>query len=504
MDVVSAAVVNALIKPDPRIVEPYVTTHVEQIMCYKTAMYVKVVEIVRAERPTKTINELYICLAHANSRNCVSSGDMRNTDRKLMVCGKGFEGRFGEKIWKLGYDSILKTVSDVIRNHTKGDFSEEIACPGCLIGMAPREVPCWRMDTVESQPAEEKLRCNNHRNVHMILPQLLRGEECDDDDCSVISTATGYTACTAWSSISHSTATTCVTCDTHDRTPGRGVPEMLPSIVLVSLWDTRNQRIVSTGSGFIADKRRGLIVTAGHVFYSFENNTTVGEKFFGIEGAIAIVSIYDSQTETANFQYTADIVVHDLEKADCCILRLKEKFENPIATNGFHISYPQAMTFSLNVATEGLAHLPLADSVELETNIRVIGYNQEGEGLHNDDEIIDRSPCYDSGHVLKKMAGSGTIARNPNDPIIHCPQSEVVIKSRTKFGHSGGPCVNSNGEVIGIVSRSDPIEEDRNYLAPSTIIMSLLKKAQRKVDAKQTRNRVRFNTATSIRSGRKI
>ncbi len=514
MDDITGAVVKELIElfgqnqtPDPRELGPYVTTYVEQIMCYKTAIYVKVVELVRAERPTKTITELYVCLAHANSPNCISSKDMNNTDRKLMVCGKGFEGRFGEKIWKLGYESILNTVSHVVRNRTKGGFLEEIACPECLQAMAPKDVPCWKMDVVASQPGEEKLRCNNHRNVHMVPAQLLRGElpNPEDDDLSIFSSATGYTACTAWSSISHSTAMTYATYDTYDKSPGKTIPEMLPSVVLVSLWDTALQQIISTGSGFICDKRRGLIVTAGHVFYEFENNKPVGEKFFGIEGAIAIVGIYDKETETASFRYTADILVHDLEKADCAILRLKEKFEHPISTNGCHIPYPQAMTFKLHLPSENLSHLPLTASVELETNVRVIGYNQEGEGLRTDEGnvTIDRSPCYDTGHVLKKMESTGSLdkqaERNRNEPIVHNPQGEIVIKSRAKFGHSGGPCVNLNGEVIGIISRSDPVEEDRNYLAPSTIIMSLYKKAKNKVDARANRqnHRVRFNTATT-------
>ncbi len=501
MDLVSAAVVSDLIalfgqnkQPDRRSSESHVSTFVEQIMCYKTAIYVKVVELMRGDKNFKKINEIYICLVHSNFRNCVNSDNMQNTDRKLMVCGKGFEGRYGETIWNLGYDSILHTVDNVVKGNTKGNFIREIACPYCLLHMTtPREVPCWRKDTVDSQPGEETLRCNNQSHVHMVAPQLLRGDLMvrEDDDCSIVSSATGVTA---WSAISHATAMTALTYDTLERPNPRTIPEMLPSVVLVSLWDTKSQRICSTGSGFIADKNRGLIVTAGHIFYKLRNNEAYEEKFFGIKNSTAIVGIYDDKKGQAIFRYTANVLVHDLAKADCCVLRLHEKFEHPIDSDGFHVPYPQAMTFNLNPREEPLSSLPLTDTVDLETKVRVMGYNQEGEGLYNDDDKIDRSPCFENGQVMKKMSGSDMVSRNRNGPKIHIPESEVVIESKTKFGHSGGPCVNSIGEVIGIVSRSDPIDAKTCYLAPSKIIASLLKKAKQKVDEKEKKNKVRFNT----------
>ena len=65
-----------------------------------------------------------------------------------------------------------------------------------------------------------------------------------------------------------------------------------------------------------------------------------------------------------------------------------------------------------------------------------------------------------------------------------------------KSNSSGGPAINDNGEVIGIVSRSDALEDDRCYLAPARPLHQLLKKAKAK--AKRFKGkpeaRVRFNS----------
>jgi S1-C subfamily serine protease len=67
-----------------------------------------------------------------------------------------------------------------------------------------------------------------------------------------------------------------------------------------------------------------------------------------------------------------------------------------------------------------------------------------------------------------------------------------------KSNSSGGPAINDNGEVIGIVSRSDALEDDRCYLAPARPLHQLLKKAKAKAKAKRSKGkpeaRVRFNS----------
>ena len=59
------------------------------------------------------------------------------------------------------------------------------------------------------------------------------------------------------------------------------------------------------------------------------------------------------------------------------------------------------------------------------------------------------------------------------------PRSEIVVICPTIGGHSGGPCINQQGEVIGILSRVDPTDKQRCYLVPSSEFNPLIKEAKR-------------------------
>lgn len=59
------------------------------------------------------------------------------------------------------------------------------------------------------------------------------------------------------------------------------------------------------------------------------------------------------------------------------------------------------------------------------------------------------------------------------------PRSEIVVICPTIGGHSGGPCVNQQGEVIGILSRVDPADKQRCYLVPTSEFAPLIKEAKR-------------------------
>mmetsp|Transcript_12189 Transcript_12189/g.22846 ORF Transcript_12189/g.22846 Transcript_12189/m.22846 type:complete len:1512 (-) Transcript_12189:105-4640(-) len=500
MDEIVAAVVKQLVAiaeqgpSDSRIRGISLGTFVHQVLCYKTSLYAKVVELVPAHDGTEVvcnITELYVLLAHSDSPKCVGIHEMRDTDYKLIICGKGFVGNNAEKIWKLGYSDIRKAVEEVVSKFTKVRVLREVACPDCMLSISPANVSSWSEEHVMLH-GDEAVVCSNPNNVHRVNSQLLRGEFVSypcDDDCS---TATGYSA---FSSISHFTSMTSYTYDTYDRAPSRGIPDILPSVVLVGLWDTKSSLVRSLGSGFIADRSRGLILTAGHIFYDLKSEEGIGKPFFGIKGATAVVGIYDEKSRIASFKYTADIVVHDLEKADACVLGLKSKFESPVAAHGCRLPFPQKLVFGpIKMKAEGLQRLTMTDKIELEESVRVIGYNQEGEGLERKGENVDHSPCYERGSVIKHMNSAFVDKKSDemdNDKVLFSPQLEIVIKCPTKSGHSGGPCVNDKGQVVGIVGRADAFEPDRCYLAPSTLLYRLLKKAQ---GSTRGETRVRFNS----------
>jgi hypothetical protein len=468
---------------------------VQQVFCYKTSVYAKIAEPVITDdgEDKYWTNEIYVRLANAGSSNCVGANGMRDTDQKLIVCGKGFGGNNGEKIWKFGYEVIRKSLERVVSKWTKreDEIVREVACPDCLLTKDPNDASLWFEDYILKH-GDEMVLCKNPGNVHRVNPKLLRGEFLcgdDDDDHSVGTVQTAYSAIshfTAYSAISHFAAMS----HHADRTPSRSIEDVLPSIVLVGLWDTTLHTITYTGSGFIACKKRGLVITAGHVYYELQSSAEVGKIFHGIKDAQAVIGVLDDTKRNAVFTYTAVVEQHDLEKVDACVLRITSKFEKPVSAHDCKLSFPQPTVYPFQSRTEGFQQLDLQDKFELESPVRIIGYNQEGEGLVREGGSIDHNPCFAAGHVVKYCDHShhGDLRRN-DGKLYFSPQSEIVVCCKNKHGHSGGPAINEKGEVIGIVNRSDPNEDDRCYLAPANILYQLLRKA------KKTRNtRVRFNS----------
>lgn len=56
--------------------------------------------------------------------------------------------------------------------------------------------------------------------------------------------------------------------------------------------------------------------------------------------------------------------------------------------------------------------------------------------------------------------------------------SLCLLFYRGSVGHSGGPCVNDDGGVVGILSRSDPTDRHRCYLVPAGQVKDLVRRAR--------------------------
>jgi hypothetical protein len=112
----------------------------------------------------------------------------------------------------------------------------------------------------------------------------------------------------------------------------------------------------------------------------------------------------------------------------------------------------------------------------LDEPVRILGFNQGGEGLLEPGERLNRYVDFARGYVCKKFAtsqdGGGYLRHRFK------PREEVVVICPTIGGHSGGPCVNQQGEVIGILSRADPAERQRCYLVPAYEFTDLVRQAK--------------------------
>merc|ERR1712157_17794 len=71
------------------------------------------------------------------------------------------------------------------------------------------------------------------------------------------------------------------------------ITSLLPSIVLVGLWDGKMNRIVEVGSGFIVDKKRGLIVTAAHTVLNVwdDHNRDFGMDYKGLKQGKIVIGV---------------------------------------------------------------------------------------------------------------------------------------------------------------------------------------------------------------------
>jgi len=72
------------------------------------------------------------------------------------------------------------------------------------------------------------------------------------------------------------------------------------------------------------------------------------------------------------------------------------------------------------------------------------------------------------------------------------PRMWIVLNSATINGHSGGPCVNMQGEVIGILSYSDE-NGRRCFVVPATEWKDLIRRAKLQMQSSTSRPRIRNN-----------
>jgi len=125
---------------------------------------------------------------------------------------------------------------------------------------------------------------------------------------------------------------------------------------------------------------------------------------------------------------------------------------------------------------EKLQPLKITEKVELDEQVRILGYNQGGEGLLGPGQSLNRYVDFARGYVVKMF--SGYLGEEDYQRHRFKPRKELVVICPTIGGHSGGPCVNQQGEVIGILSRADPAESQRCYLVPTAEWKSLVRQAR--------------------------
>lgn len=339
---------------------------------------------------------------------------------------------------------VKKGVHHVMSEYGGLELERQAICPQCLAKKPISQASLWAHSTLEAHHAgnNQVIRC---RYGHSVDIRLLWGS----------------------SSRSSSDVETQLLAGEAD-IPVSG---LLKAVVIVGVWDEDAQQIIMAGSGFIVDKKRGLIVTAGHTLM---DRLTWRE----IKGKIVIGIIPKNSNQdnpVAVYRYFARIIAKDHSinesgvcKLDACILQITTRMENDVLESGREIG-EQPETLLMNspeaMKLQGFDQLNVSYKFELDEAVRILGFNQGGEGLIGPGEELNRCADFARGYVVMKFAINEVPEQSPNRKFQ--PRSEIVVICPTIGGHSGGPCVNQQGEVIGILSRG-------KFLSASDMLCSQL------------------------------
>jgi len=440
---------------------------IRQVMCWDSSFLVTIGYIYQNSKTgeyRESTAEVYVALVDQSSNHCVASSAMHGGMKRLIVCGKGQIGHHGRKLWKGGYGLVLDSIKASMANLAMVNVDRQVVCPDCLAQSHPSMASTWSWDDV---------RAENERGYSSVV--CMRGHRIE-------------------------TNLVCGTCKSKDEPKGihHSIAPRVPvsslsgSVVVVALWDKDSQSIQQVGSGFVVDRKQGLIVTAAHTLFDMRKGKHFGRAYHGLKNAKALIGVIPTVDGTAAvFRYTAEIVAHDVSNMDACVLRIISKFDQDVTCDGDECGHEPEILFKNNASAlegEDLQQLKLTKRFVLEEAIRVLGFNQGGEGLLQEGSHVNRYIDVARGYVCKtykplpddssdSSLSSGQMELLTNNAYI--PREEIVAMCPTINGHSGGPCVNGEGRVIGIVSRADSTDSQRCYLVPSSELKKLVARAKK-------------------------
>jgi S1-C subfamily serine protease len=219
--------------------------------------------------------------------------------------------------------------------------------------------------------------------------------------------------------------------------------ELLRSVVIVGVKFADGS--CKIGSGFVAVRDRFLLVTAAHTAKQTNHSPVVQ----------CLVALMKDGSREVEFNMTAKIVVMGTSHVDACVLMITEG--EPLPPN--------------------IQDLKLTCDSFVGQHVCLIGYNQGGEGVVESGTVVDGQPDALFGYVCKdsKIRTDDGICK------------ELVIDGgRVIRGHSGGPCLNASGEVVGILSRHDTFDTHRWHIVPSNHLETLLQIARSRTTWRHT------------------
>jgi hypothetical protein len=219
-----------------------------------------------------------------------------------------------------------------------------------------------------------------------------------------------------------------------------------------------------------------VIPQQGSASSSSSTNTKDGRSRSGSDYSMDVERDLMVDETTAVFRYFADVAVKK-NGIDACVLRIKSRLEMDVGGMGDACGMQhENLLVRRKMRKEHLQHLEVAPRCSFGEQVRMIGYNQAGGGLLCPGEHLNRTMCYAKGEVCGIFVAPRQVrnARACRQTQFQ-PRTEIKVEGITFDGHSGGPCVNVSGSVVGILSRG---HASRSYLVPASEFMPLVKQAQ--------------------------
>eukprot|EP00535_Pseudo-nitzschia_heimii_P002724 CAMPEP_0197182382 /NCGR_PEP_ID=MMETSP1423-20130617/6350_1 /TAXON_ID=476441 /ORGANISM="Pseudo-nitzschia heimii, Strain UNC1101" /LENGTH=1613 /DNA_ID=CAMNT_0042632795 /DNA_START=137 /DNA_END=4978 /DNA_ORIENTATION=- len=442
-------------------IEPVGPIEIDQINCWQNSLLLRICRSFRRENEanfTKKL-EIFVTITDLVSPHSVASDAMRSNMQRLVVSGKGDGGSHGQWLWKAGYNIVLDSIKASVANCT--NVEREVVCPECLSTREASKASTLSWDYILAS-RDLHVRCNVCHQVdrHLLcgtIPMITRPADLGETGNIDI----------------------------------KPVRDILPSIVLIGLWNKETKTIDGVGSGFIVHKNLGLVVSASHTLFNMKEGNEFGQRYKGLRNACAIIGVIPNRGENdtnAVFRYFAEIVAADVHNMDACILKITSRLENDVCDHCLIGEQPDRVIE--NIQEESLPRLKLTTRFEIEQRVRIIGFNQGGEGILEPGEHVNRTSDFACGYICKHFkpeyddssTSSDDSSTSPNEEGRFSPREEIVVNCFTIAGHSGGPCVNNDGKVVGILCRADNDGGNRCYLVPSSEIKKLIGKVKKTVD----------------------
>jgi len=457
---------------------------VKEVLCWRSAFLLKLKLTwtpIHGEEKS-SINEIFTALVDKDSNYCVGSSKMSVGSRRLVTSCKGPVADGGKLIWTGGYLVVLSSIMKVLEEYGGVVFEKHGFCPICMVKRSVSEASFWDVAKVERaiNEGETDIRCHHAHNVdlRLVCPRAyLNHDNSQDDSLKMRGDIQSH-------SVSQNN-------------------DYLRGVVLIGLWD--GKYVTKAGSGFIVDSKLGLIVTASHTLINIHRkNDTFGKNYLGMpHGRVVVGILLQEGTGEYNkcvFRYFAKIVEKDpalkdgVSHVDACVLAITTRMENDVGGGGEGCVDQHEKVLENNpnaLKNQKLHSLKVAyNKPQNEEDVTIAGYSQGGESLLEPGAVLNRNISVQKGYVN----GIWTLEGNKDMlPPGFQPREEIIVECDTIMGHSGGPCVNRQKEVFGILCRADLIGR-RCYVVPISEIEPLIKRAKkslRKISTHASRSRTK-------------